>query len=254
MYNRRINIDPKARVKAEGGMIRNESTVKLNGSTQSQPIQEKPPEIKVYKRHKLDAGPIASKPKSFSFYDLIVSQDPEDEELRFNGFEDWVFPDIKFPTIEGRQIPTISPIRNIRRGTSRSYDENAITQLTPAEYVQYAYILLNPSKAIIQSFGSLDGMRISRMHYLVCVEVGNPRTGRLDNTFIQYALPLSTPAVDCCKVAVADSNWETSRFDYYYTIQGDNALEQEIFDEWFNTSKYYFNSVIYPRIRGYMGE
>lgn len=254
MYNKRISYDPKERVKVEGGMIRNHDRVKLKNSDVEEKAKADTSPIKVYKPARMNSGPISAKDRSFSFYDLIVSQDPEDKELRYNCFEDWVFPKILLVSdVNGLQYPVMVPVRTVRHGIIRTQTQSGLeTQMMPGEVIQYAYILLNPAKGPVQGFGTRPGMKCSRMNYMVCVQVGDPRTGRLDNAFIQYALPLNTPVSQCCKLLTVERDPSSAKFDYYYGIEGDANLEKEIFDNWFNGRNHYFNSVLYPKIRGYM--
>lgn len=230
-------------------MIR-ERTVTVGQNKDSTTVPKEKTFVKVYKPR--TTGPLAAYPH-MSFYDLIVSQDPAIEQLKYDCFEDWVFPPIQMVSQDNQQRQVVIPVRTTRHGVIREeIDGGNETQVAPAEYTQYAYILLNPSLAPVQSFGQHPGMDIKRTNYLVCVEVGDPRTGRLDNSFIRYAMPLNWPLTRCCRLAVADFNYETKAFDYFYEVVGDDALEQKIFDAWFNTDRYFFNGVIFPKLRGYM--
>lgn len=256
MYNRRIPLDPKERIKKEGGVIRNHDTIKLKGSDKEEKLNPNQGGIKIYRNLQAEGGPLRRKDARYTFYDLMTSDNPEDEQIRQNCFEDWVFPEVRKATLDnGTTSDIIIPVRSTYHGISRipaTKNDEGYTQMMPDTVTQYAYIMLNPSLAPIRTFGAFPGMTGSRMHYMVCVEVGDPRTGRLDNSFIRYALPLNTPISACCKVVTVDRNPENGEFDTFYEVKGDPELEKKIFDAWFNGKDYYFNSCIYPKIRSYM--
>lgn len=255
MYNRRIPIDIKDRLKVEGGMIRNHGQIKLNGSDEITNVQNTKPQVKVYRSRQSNLGPISQKGPEFTFYDLIVSTSQEDEELRYNCFEDWVFPKMIYPDQGNGQVPIMIPVRTIRRGVNRipmEDDTKQITQMTSSECIQYAYILLNPNMVPVRSFGLHPGMTVNRTQHLACIQVGDPRTGRVDNAFVQYVVQLNTPVQKCC--AVETTEMVDGECLYYYRIEGDKALEQKIFNDWFCTNQYFFNGVVFPKIRGYMAD
>lgn len=251
MYNRRYSADPRERAKQEGGIIR-ERMVKLASEEKATPVQEEGP-IKVYQSPRTNGGPISKLGPRFTFYDLLVSEESELVQLRDYSFETWVFPEVRYVTSsEGVRSPIIIPIKHVGSGVDRM--EGSPTQVGPRSITQYAWIPLNLSKSPIQTFGSHPGVPISRMQYLVCVNVGDPRTGRLDNSYIEYALALNTPVIECTHMTSKEYDSRAGEAYYYYEIKGNEGLEKEIFDQWFNTTKHYFNGVLYPKIRSYMAE
>lgn len=248
MYNGIKNQTDLEKGMAKGG-IKTPRGFKTQEPGASQVIPLQSSGVKVYKPiHGQGMGPIYTKPLHYTVYDLITN--PDDADLRYNSFEDWVFPDIKRGIdCEDRQVNLMMPQRVIRRGSDRSAGENSF--ITNNSVTQYLYILLNTTKNIVQSFGDFNGMTIRRSDYMVCVEVGNPATGRLDGAFIQYALSLQTPIRECVTLSTTIPDPENGGYRYLYNIHGDQALEKEIFDRWFNSGDYYFNAVIYPKIRAF---
>lgn len=257
MYNRRISNQPEDRLKEQGGIQRlRTGNIELSHDQNhvSERITATQRPVRVYTQSQNVRGPLALKPPNYTFYDLMTND--EDEEIREYSFEDWVFPTIK--KLNGgtpQESLCMIPERTIRRGRliGGSDYQNEVSQAT---VTQYAYIILNPGRTPVPSFGTYPGMSFSRMSYLVCLEIGDPRSGNLSNAFIQYALLLATPISKCIEVTTASmasrAPTEPGSIEYYYKVNGDPQLEKDIFDRWFNSSDYYFNSVIYPTIRNYM--
>lgn len=243
-------------LKRRGGIVTT-SQMKVGNEKESKEIPEelKKP-IRVYggsARRGMMLGPIGRKPANYSLYDLMTND--EDMELRKDGFEDWMFPDFK--TVregDGDHFVTyMQPCKTLWRG-GRDMITGVGSSITPNSAVQYVYVLLNPMKSLISTFGDHKGMVPQKSHYLVCIEVGDPRTGRLDNAFIQYALNLNTSVHSCVELLTTESYEDLSQpngkgYQYLYKINGNPELEKELFDRWFNGDDYYFNSVLYPRIR-----
>jgi hypothetical protein len=230
-------VDAAAMLKSKGGMksdrgfkVAGESEMHTEKVGQDQPV-------KIYNSTRgRGMGPIGYKASNYSFYDLLTSE--ADKELRENSFEDWVFPDISEEYI-------MKPFRTIRRGRNDTEEGVSKGQVTVTQYI---YVLLNPFRVPIQTFGQYPGMVPIRSHYLVCIEVGDPRTGDLSNAFVQYAMSLNTPVHKCVELATTQRDDEGG-YQYFYQVKGDAELEKQIFDRWFNGDDYYFNSVIYPKIR-----
>lgn len=260
MYNKRIPTDPEERLRQNGGIHRMTSgDIDVRkpdeyGTERHTTQQQKP--IKVYQGFNTLRGPLMTKPPTYTFYDLMVSD--EDEEIRKYCFEDWVFPKIMHLNAgTPQQKHCMVPEQTIRRG--RLYGNMAQNEVTRPTITQYIYVILNPGKVPVPSFGTYPGMDFSRMSYLVCAEVGDPRTGNLSNAFIQYALLLNTPIQKCVDLVTCTMPMGAERIptapgapNYFYGVKGNPELEQEIFDRWFNSGDYYFNAVIYPTIRNYM--
>jgi hypothetical protein len=242
MYNGIKNQTDLEKGRAAGGMStpRGFKPAHLPGEGQVIPHSDKP--VKVYKPfHGQGMGPIYNLPQTTRFYDLLVN--PDLEGLRYESFEDWTFPILTEQDNQWRA----NPVRNIHRGSMRVSD--APSQITENTLTQYLYVVLNPSRHLVQSFGEFPGSVMRASDYLVCVEVGNPVSGRLDAAFIQYALPLNKPVRDCIQLATVVPTGGS--YTYLYKIVGDGELEKDIFDRWFNSGDYYFNSVIYPKVRGF---
>lgn len=259
MYNVRKPVGQKELL-AKGGIVKPNGMI-INGENAVKPLteemQEKP--VRVYgsnTRRGQMIGPIGRKSAAYSFYDLMMND--EDEDLRMTGFEDWIFPEFKTHRVEDGSDQFVSymqPCRMLWRGGRDQDDGQSV--LTPATAVQYLYVLLNPMKNIVSTFGSRDGMNVQKSMYMVCVEVGDPRSGKLNNAFIQYALNLNTPVHKCIQHLTTEAYIDptdpaTTKYQYLYRVIGDHDLEKEIFDRWFNSENYYFNSVLYPKIRGFM--
>lgn len=239
LYNAIKNQTDTQKNLAKGGIStpRGFKPAHVPGQGTTVPTQQRA--VKVYKPfHGQGMGPIFEKPISYSFYDLMV--DREAENLRYESFEDWIFPEIDM------EHHTIKPVKNVFRGSVRTSE--GPSQVTRNSITQYVYVVLNPSKNLVQSYGDFGGTLIRKSDYLVCVEVGSPN-GRLDAAFVQYAIPLNSPVRTCVQLATTIQTSEG--YHYLYYIQGDPALEKEIFDRWFNSNDYYFNSVIYPKIRAF---
>lgn len=223
-----------------------------NHMTERHAVAARP--AKVYRSMQTLLGPLRGKPTNYSFYDLMTSD--EDEEIRKYCFEDWVFPKIlHLNSGTPQQKFCMVPENTIRRG--RLYGNVAQNEVSRPTVTQYVYVILNPGKVPVPSFGTYPGMDFTRMSYLVCAEVGDPRYGNLSNAFIQYALLLNTPIQNCVELATCTMgtdavSGQSGTPNYFYAVKGNPELEQEIFDRWFNSSDYYFNSVIYPTIRNYM--
>lgn len=203
----------------------------------------------------MSLGPIGLKHPSYSFYDLLVSNEFEDVKLREQSFEDWAFPIVNTTLNDGIIQTKVSPSRVIRRGfrtnSDGSYSTDTIVTGTK-EIVQYLYIILNGMKMPVSSFGSDKGMTVARSNFIVCLEVGDPRNGYLGNTTIRYALPLNRSVRDCIQLINKDVDAESNQMYYYYAILGDRDLEDEIRAKWFNPNHHIFNGVIYPKVRAFV--
>lgn len=200
-------------------------------------------------------GPIGLKPFNYTFYDLLVSNEFEDAKLKEQCFEDWAFPIVNTTLKDGIIQTKVSPSRVIRRGfrtnDDGSYRNDTIVAGTK-EIVQYIYIILNGMKMPVSSFGNDKGMSVARSNFIICLEVGDPRTGYLGNTTIRYALPLNRSVRDCIQLVNKDVEAESNQMFYYYAIIGDKEIEKEIYDKWFDPNHHIFNGVIYPKVRAFV--
>lgn len=259
MYNRRIPTDPQERLRQQGGIQHMKSgdiEIRHNEDHVSVRHQGTARPIKVYKPTQVLRGPLVGKPTNYTFYDLLISE--EDEEIRKYCFEDWVFPKImNLNAGTPQQKFCMVPEQTIRRG--RLYGNMSQNEVSRPTVTQYIYVILNPGKNPVPSFGTYPGMDFTRMSYLVCAEIGDPRYGNLSNAFIQYALLLNTPIQNCIELVTCTMPMGAERIptdpgspNYFYGVKGNPELEQEIFDRWFNSGDYYFNAIIYPTIRNYM--
>lgn len=233
-------------LRAKGGIIKG-GKMHLSGDDAPKELpKEMTKKIRVYNpgHRGTGLGPISAKGVNYQFFDLLMSDD--DASIREGCFEDWVFP--RFATdVDERKVVRkfIVPSRVIERGGGITAD--GIRQIGQYTTTEYLYILLNPMKELVQDFGRLPGMVPSRTNYLVCIEVGDPRTGRLDNASILYALQLNKPVSTAVVAATAETYGNTAQ--HYYRVAGDPDLEKEIFEKWFNEDTFYFTSVIYPKVR-----
>lgn len=232
-------------LKAEGTVVK----------TPTQQHQANPsgidPTIRVYTSHQqYKFGPIGKMPPEWCIYDLLFEQTPEAHDIR-NMFDDWAIPETKTGfTEEGHQVTRIKTLRNFIRGNVRD---------TTYKVEQYMYAVLNPALHTVKDFGDMNGTNLNRTNILVCCNIGDPRTGKLDRAYIEYALPASTRWRDCVEVAskmiVGDVNNPESREQVtFYRIKGDPELEKRIGEMWFNTRDYHFNNAIYPIARNFMAD
>ena len=233
-------------LRAKGGIIKG-GKMQLSGDEVSKELpKEMTKKIRVYNPglRGTGLGPISAKGVNYQFYDLLMSD--EDEAIRRACFEDWVFPRLATDTDENKVARKfVVPSQIIERGGGVSPE--GIRQITQYTTTEYLYVLLNPMKEIVQDFGKVPGMIPQRTNFLVCVEVGDPRTGSLHNASILYALQLNKPIATAVKAATAETFGITAR--HYYQVVGDEDLEREIFEKWFNEENFYFASVIYPKVR-----
>lgn len=174
-------------------------------------------------------------PSDKTMYDLFFEQTVEAAKLR-QQFEDWMIPEMRTGTMEnGTVITRIASLRNFYRGKVNQSNFKA---------EQYLYAILNPSLNTVQSFGNFYGTDVERTSIMVCAYVGDPHTGILKDSFIQYALRLNEPWVNC-STRVARQMINSQIVDFY-AIQGDEELEKAIGDKWYNERECLFNGVIYP--------
>lgn len=231
---------------AKGGIIRDNrridkdmNPISINGV----PVEDVPEgEVKVYKSYqKPELGPIGKLHPDTSVYDFIFSDSPDILKCKAL-FEDWTFPEIKTTPMDdyGQPEKRILPIRNLTRGAVNS---------TNFFIEQYLYAIINHDLFPISDFGSGQGMRADRSSVLVCVRACDPRYGILSEATVQYAVPLSTRIHDC--ISLAGCEIVDGEKLHYYTLNGDFNLGQRVSDDWFSTTTYKFNGVIYPMVRMY---
>lgn len=252
MYRNRIIRDASERLKREGGVIRNDS-IHLNPAISNTVIKKENDPVQVYKPRG-NGGPLSTLDRSITFYDFMMDESDETRETKERYFEDWCFPRIKDIYGENELKQYVIPVRTFARGTERFTDpesETDITVLSPGETRQYGYIILGPGYSPIRSFGEYPGMVPQKLAYMVCVNMGNPRSGRTDEVYIEYALIMNQPMVNCIEMVSMDYNPATKSPEYYYKIKGDENLERKIFERWFNAGDHYFNTIIFPRVRSY---
>lgn len=170
-----------------------------------------------------------------TMYDLFFEQTVEAEKLR-RQFEDWMIPEMRTGTTEtGTHITRVASLRNFYRGKINQSNFKA---------EQYLYAVLNPSLNTVRSFGSFYGTDVERTSILVCAYVGNPQTGILKDSYIEYAVRLNSPWTACTQ-RVAREIVQGKIIDFF-AIRGDAELEQAVGEKWYNERDYFFNSVIYP--------
>lgn len=240
-----------------GGMIRGGMTTrpqmpKTVRTADGETIQSnvgKPP--KVWRSfHGQGRGPIGIKPYNYSFFDLLTN--PDDEELRRTSFEDWHFPDVIEEEVDGSKRKFILPQKTIYRGLQRQMadeETQGMLNMSQATVTQYLYIPLNPSLNIVSTFGELPGSLLRRSDYLACVEVGDPRSGRLDNAHLKYVINMAASVENTIQVATTLN--EGASYTYLYKIETESEVASEIYNRWFNGT-YYFNGVIYLKVRAFM--
>ena len=206
----------------------------------------------VWKNYQKEGGPIPDlQRKGVTFFELLTN--PDYDQLRHDSFEDWCFPDIV--TNPNTRRPMVVPVKNIFVNGHQITGPNSAI-IGKSSVVQYGYIVLNLMKAPSRSFGEYPGTEFSSTNYLVCVEVGDPRTGRLGNAYIRYALRMSAP-LSSCVTLLQSLSYQTGDkdrpqgFQKLYGLVGDTVLENDIYERWWNAGDYYFNGVIYPKLRGY---
>lgn len=240
----------KEMLSEKGGIITSRG-VKVTGSKQFNASMTTGQPVKVYKEfQKRGLGPIGLKPPTFSFYDFLISQDEDDIRLRENYFDEWVFPPTRLYYSNGKPKITIMPEATFVHYATETEETKVRFPITRTQYV---YVVLNPMKYPVQSFGEADGMTFNKMGYLVCIEVGDPTSGFLGNAFVRYAINLSTPMRDCTEVAAVDYDRQYhERPDFFYEIKGDYELEKWVYERWFTQNDHFFNSTIYPKIRAFM--
>ena len=205
----------------------------------------------VWKNFQKEGGPIVRlQQQGLTFFEFLTNREYDD--LRRDSFDEWCFPDIVW-TEEGR--PMIVPVKNVQ---STGHVQTGPRSATIGKHTvtQYGYVVLNLMKAPARSFGQYPGTEFSTTNSLVCVEVGDPRHGRLDQAYIKYALPMSMPLSQCL-VFLQSLSYRTTDsdapqgFQRLYTVAGDSVLENQIYERWWQSGDYYFNGVIYPKIKGY---
>ena len=248
------NPNQRDQLRANGGVVSRRG-VKITGQNSFSQIDPallgKAPRI--YKPYQQSGmGPLGDKPERFTLYDLLMSNDEDDKNIIENYFEDWQFPELR-EVWEGTNITKyVLPETTIMRYQA---DTDEMKVRFPMTKTQYLYILVNMSNIPVAEFGTAMGMPLNRMRTLVCVYIGDPTSGYLGNSYIEYAVRLNTPIKECVTLTAAEySAAHQERPDYFYKIQGDVALEKEIYDKWFNTAEHFFNSTIYPKIRQMMGQ
>lgn len=234
-------------LRAKGGIVK-AGQMQLSGETTKKELpKEMTKPVRVYNPGLRGAGlgPLSAKATNYQFYDLLMSD--EDQEIRESCFEDWIFPRVVM-NVDRNKVARkfIVPSLILERGGGVSPD--GVRQIGSYTTTEYVFILLNPMKELVQDFGLLPGMIPQRTNYLVCVEIGDPRTGRLDNAFIQYALSMNQPIAKVIESATAERVGPLG-IQHFYRLNGDQALEKELYEKWFNDESYYFTSVIYPKVR-----
>ena len=243
---------PKQRVTGAIGKLKGEgAVVKAPAQPRQTPTAGVDPSVRVYRSHQAySIGPIGKMPPTWTIYDLIFEQTPEALKLR-GMFDDWAIPETRTGQMEnGNMMTRINTLRNFIRGNVRD---------TTYKVEQYLYAILNPGCHPVHDFGSPNGTDASRSNILVCCKVGDPRTGKLDQAYIEYALPLSTPRRDFAEVSskmiVGDVAYPENREQLtFYKIKGDAELEKRIGDMWVNEKDFRFNAAIYPVARNFMAD
>ena len=149
---------------------------------------------------------------------------------------DWMIPEMRTGTTEtGTHITRVASLRNFYRGKINQSNFKA---------EQYLYAVLNPSLNTVRSFGSFYGTDVERTSILVCAYVGNPQTGILKDSYIEYTVRLNSPWTACTQ-RVAREMVQGKIIDFF-AIRGDTELERAVGEKWYNERDYFFNSVIYP--------
>lgn len=250
MYRGIIRRTQKERLSKKGGIVTSRG-VKVSGDTKFNVGTVDGQPVKVYKQFQnRGLGPIGLKPQTFSFYDFLVSKDEDDTELRENYFDEWVFPETGITTVNGALKPTIMPQRLIMHYEADNEETKVRIPMTKNQFV---YVVLNPMKYPVQSFGTANGTLFNKTNYLVCIEVGDPTSGFLGNAFVRYAINMNTPMRTCAEVATVDYDRQYhDKPDFFYTIKGDYELEKWIYERWFTENDHFFNSIIYPKVRAFM--
>ena len=252
MYKGMSN-NQKDQIRANGGVISSRG-VKIGGQSgytnHDGSMTEKAPRI--YKPYQQPAmGPLWEKPDNFTLYDLLMSNDEDDKALIENYFEDWQFPELR----EVWEDTTVKKYALPERTIIHYQADNEETKVRfPMSKNQYLYIMTGMTNLPVPEFGTAMGMPLNRMKNLVCVAIGDPTSGYLGNSYIEYAVRMNTPIKKCAILATSQyAAKHQDAPDFFYKIQGDQEMEKAIYDRWFNTDDHFFNSIIYPKIRTFMG-
>lgn len=230
-------------VASTNAALQNPQQLKPGIIPNEQIIQDGKIQPRVWNAHMhTEVGPIAAFAKS-TLYDLLVEQSVEMEFIR-QSFHDWAIPPvITISDGRGGYRAKLKPIKVFQRGK--------VTDTTFA-VEHYLYAVLNHNLVPVSSFGDINHMPMNRTQTLVCVNVGDPRTGKLDKAYIEYAIPLNTAIGDCVNLAHKDHLTMSNKIQYYYRLESDEELMKRIGAIWFNDKTYVFNAGIYPRARNFV--